>query len=95
MDDHTTDHTATGAPDSRVGDHLDTTVRKVVITDGEGKVIGTTEMLESLDDPTIIYVTVTEMHQPPVTIQLEVDGAAGPEPDTVFVSCAERDVARV
>ena len=68
--------------------------RKVEVCDGEGNVFGTTELLNlDPDEPAVICVTVTETNQDPVTVCVEVDGVNGLEPDTVFVTCAEREVA--
>lgn len=98
MDEHTSDPTTYGAietPTRPVDERTDPGIRKVEVCDAEGNVFGTTNLLGlDPDEPAVIYVIVTETNQPPVTVCVEVDGVNGLEPDTVFVSCAERDVAK-
>lgn len=98
MDEHPSDSTTTsGAIETptRSGDEIaDPGIRKVEVYDGEGNVFGTTDLLVlDPEDPAVICVTVTEANHPPVTVCVEIDGASGPEPGTVFVTCDEREVA--
>jgi hypothetical protein len=81
MDEHTADRAAKQVaieePDLPVDDDDELTIRKVVLTDDVGTVIGSTEMFRFPDAPTIVYVTVTEIDQPSVTVEVEVDWREG------------------
>jgi hypothetical protein len=97
MDEHTSDSTTkSGAIETptRPGDEIaDPRIRKLEVCDGEGNVFGTTDLLVlDPEDPAVICVTVTEANHPPVTVCVEIDGASGPAPGAVFVTCAEREV---
>lgn len=96
MDEHTSDSTTSGAIETptRPGDEIaDPRIRTVEVCNGYGNAFGTTDLFLDPKDPAVICVTVTEANHPPVTVCVEIDGASGPAPGTVFVTCAERELA--